>query len=91
MAKIQLSDYGHVAYQIKKSDACGNMVANILPLDTPPRTLTRLRGYIHLLFACQKGYFVRGFFLYIRCEMGSLIIDATAICGFYYIYSRIDK
>ena len=81
-----------VAYQIKKDDACGNIVANTLPLDTPTRTLTltRLRGYIHLLFAGQKGYLVTGFSQYIRCEMGSLIIDANAI-GEYFIYSRIDK
>ena len=29
-----LSEYGNVAYQIKGNDACSNMVANILPLDT---------------------------------------------------------
>ena len=30
-----LSEYGHVAYQIKADDASSNMVANILPRDTP--------------------------------------------------------
>ena len=29
------SEYGHVAYQIKADDAGSNMVANILPTDTP--------------------------------------------------------
>ena len=29
------SEYGHVAYQIKAYDASSNMVANILPTDTP--------------------------------------------------------
>ena len=35
-AKIKLfSEYGHVAYQIKAEDPGSNMVANILPTDTP--------------------------------------------------------
>ena len=35
-AKIKLfSEYGHVAYQIKADNVCSNMVANILPTDTP--------------------------------------------------------
>ena len=29
------SEYGHVAYQIKADDTGSNMVANILPTDTP--------------------------------------------------------
>ena len=29
------SEYGHVAYQIKADDTGNNMVANILPTDTP--------------------------------------------------------
>ena len=34
--KIKLfSEYGHVAYQIKADDAGSNMIANILPTDTP--------------------------------------------------------
>ena len=41
-AKIKLfSEYGHFAYQIKVNDAGSNMVANILPTDTP---LTRGLG-----------------------------------------------
>ena len=34
-AKNKLSEYGHVSYQIKAYDACSNMVANVLPTDTP--------------------------------------------------------
>ena len=34
--KIRLFlEYGHVAYQIKVYNACSNMVATILPTDTP--------------------------------------------------------
>ena len=34
--KIKLfSIYGHVAYQVKGNEMCSNMVANILPTDTP--------------------------------------------------------
>ena len=29
------SEYVHVAYQIKGNDACSNMIANIMPADTP--------------------------------------------------------
>ena len=28
-------NYGHVVYQIKANDTCSNMVANVLPTDTP--------------------------------------------------------
>ena len=31
-----ISEYGHVAYQIKGNDACSNMVANIFPADHQP-------------------------------------------------------
>ena len=34
-AEVTFSEYGHVAYQIKADDFCSNMVANILPTDTP--------------------------------------------------------
>ena len=33
--KLNFSEYGHVAYQIKADDVGSNMVANILPTDTP--------------------------------------------------------
>ena len=32
---LTFSEYGHVAYQIKVENVCSNMVANILPTDTP--------------------------------------------------------
>ena len=32
---LTFSEYGHIAYQIKADDAGSNMVANILPTDTP--------------------------------------------------------
>ena len=35
MPKLNFSEYGHVAYQIKADDVCSNMVANIFPTDTP--------------------------------------------------------
>ena len=34
-AEVKIKQYGHVAYQIKADDAGSNMVANILPTDTP--------------------------------------------------------
>ena len=44
-AKIQLfQNYGHVAYQIKGNDACSNMVANILPVDTPSTSEVGSKG-----------------------------------------------
>ena len=33
--KLNFSEYGHVAYQIKADHAGSNMVANILPTETP--------------------------------------------------------
>ena len=38
------SEYGHVAYQIKADDAGNNMVANILPKDTPSTQGVRSKG-----------------------------------------------
>ena len=32
---IFVSEYGHVAYQVEADDFCSNMVANVLPTDTP--------------------------------------------------------
>ena len=34
--KSTFSEHGHVAYQIKRSHKCSNIVANILPADPPP-------------------------------------------------------
>ena len=46
--KSTVSEYCHVAYQIKENEAYNNMLANILPLYTP---LTRGVG--------SKGHFFR--------------------------------
>ena len=35
MPRLNFSEYGHVAYLIKRNDACSNMNANVLPTDTP--------------------------------------------------------
>ena len=43
-AKIKLSEYGHVGYQIKAEDAGSNMVANTLPTDTPLTQGVRSKG-----------------------------------------------
>ena len=32
---LTFSEHGHVAYQMKENHECRNMVANILPADTP--------------------------------------------------------
>ena len=39
------SESSHVAYQIKADDAGGNMVANILPIDTPSTKGVGLKGH----------------------------------------------
>ena len=33
--KSTYSEYGHVAYQIKRNEAYNNILANVLPLHTP--------------------------------------------------------
>ena len=38
------SEYGHVAFQIKADEACSNMVANILPTDTPSTQEVESKG-----------------------------------------------
>ena len=38
------SEYGHVAYQIKADEAGNNMVANMLPTDTPSTQGVRSKG-----------------------------------------------
>ena len=44
-AKIKhFSEYGHVAYQIKADDSRSNVVANILPTDTPSTQVMALKG-----------------------------------------------
>ena len=41
------SEYRHVAYQIKGNEACNNMQANILPINTPstPRRGEKIRAF----------------------------------------------
>ena len=41
---LGISEYGHIAYQIKRNDTCSNMVAYILPADPPPPPSTNLGG-----------------------------------------------
>ena len=38
--KLDFSEYSHVAYQIKVDNFCSNMLANILPTDTPSKGQT---------------------------------------------------
>ena len=45
------SEYGHVAYQIKAHDAGSNIVANILPTDTP---LTQ--GWGQTIYFCSRRW-----------------------------------
>ena len=63
-AKIKLfSKYGYVAYQIKADDAGSNMVANILPTDTP------------LTQGVSKGQtiiFLKGVMLHIKLKLTTL-------------------
>ena len=40
--------YGHVAYQIKADDAASNMIANILPTDTPSTQWMGSKGQLYL-------------------------------------------
>ena len=46
------SEYGHVAFQIKADNVCSNMVANILPTNTP---LTQGMGSNHIYF-CESSH-----------------------------------
>ena len=39
-SKFNFSENGHAAYQIKRNHECSNMVANILPADSPLRAPT---------------------------------------------------
>ena len=57
-AKINLfSEHGHVPYQTKAEEGCSNMVANILPTDTP-LTLgwgKNVKLYLFLMLIKVKG------------------------------------
>ena len=49
MGRGQNLEYGHVAYQIKADESCSNMVANILPTDTPPGVGVKRSNHIFFL------------------------------------------
>ena len=53
-AKIKLSEYGHVAHQIKADDFCSNMVANILPRDTPSTQGVGSKG--QTIYFCESSH-----------------------------------
>ena len=48
------SEYGHVAYQIKAHDFNNNMVANILPTDTPSTQGVGSRG--QTIYFCESSH-----------------------------------
>ena len=58
------SEYGHVAYQIKAGDAGSNMVANILPTDTPSTQRVGSKG--------QTIYFLKVVMLHIKLKLTML-------------------
>ena len=45
------SEYGYVVYQIKADNACSNMVANILPTDTPSTLGDEVKPYLFVKVA----------------------------------------
>ena len=53
-AKIKLSEYSHVAYQIKADKVCSNMVANILPTDTPLTQGVGSKG--QTIYFCESNH-----------------------------------
>ena len=53
-AKIKLIRIGHVAYQINAGDFCNNMVANILPTDTPLTQGVGSKG--QTIYFCESSY-----------------------------------
>ena len=57
---LTFSEIGHVAYQIKAGDFCSNMVANILPTDTPSTQGVGSKG--------QTIYFVKVVMLHIKLK-----------------------
>ena len=52
--KIKLSEYGHVAYQIKADNFCSNMVANILPTDIPSTQGVGSKG--QTIYCCESRH-----------------------------------
>ena len=52
--KLNFSEYGHVAYQIKADDFCSNMVANILTIDIPSTQGVGSKGQI--IYFCESSH-----------------------------------
>ena len=52
--KETFSEYGHVAYQIKADDFCSNMVAIILPTDTPSTQGVGSKG--QTIYFCERSH-----------------------------------
>ena len=50
--ELNISEYGHGAYQMKAGEVCSNMVANILPTDTP--STQRLGSKGQTISFCEK-------------------------------------
>ena len=53
-AKSKLFQNGHVAYQIKADDFCSDMVANILPTDTPSTQGVGSKG--QTIYFCESSH-----------------------------------
>ena len=47
--------YGHVAYPIKADNVCSNMVANILPTDTPSTQGVGSKGQT-IIYFCESSH-----------------------------------
>ena len=59
--KLFFSEYGHVAYQIKADNTGSNMVANILPTDTPSTQRVGSKGQtISFSESSHVAYQVKG-------------------------------
>ena len=59
--KINFSEYGHVAYQIKADYAGSNMVANILPTDIPSTQGVGSKGQtIYFSESSHVAYQIKG-------------------------------
>ena len=52
--KLNFSEYGHVAYKINADKFCNNMVANILPTDTPSAQGVGSKG--KTIYFCESSH-----------------------------------
>ena len=64
--KLNFSESGHVLYQIKADAAGSNMVANILPTDTPSTQGVGAKGYLNYIF------FLKVVMLHIKLKLTTL-------------------